>query len=239
MRRVVLFAGLSLAMAAPAAADRGSAGSIPPPDDSGAYIAHIVSATQVRSEAGGGERTGRLSTRARWGRGTVKLLVLESKLAEDGSEWLRVRLPDRPNDASGWVDADRARVFRTPWRVVIDLSQRKVTVYRDGKVADRFRAVIGARSTPTPTGEFAISERIRQPGSSVLGPWALHLTAHSRVLRNYGGGPGRVAIHGRAGPLRSDPLGSAASHGCVRIPNRRVRWLARAAHEGTPVTIEP
>ena len=101
-----------------------------------------------------------------------------------------------------------------------------------------FRAVVGKPSTPTPRGLFAVDERIRQPAGSELGPWALFLTAHSRVLRNYGGGPGRVAIHGRSGPLLAAPLGTAASHGCIRVDDRRVRWLDRVAVEGTPVLVQ-
>jgi len=96
---------------------------------------------------------------------------------------------------------------------------------------------MGKLSTPTRRGLFAIDERIRQPAGSELGPWALFLTAHSRILRNYGGGPGRVAIHGRAGPLLAAPLGSAASHGCFRVENRWIRWLSRIAIEGTPVRV--
>jgi lipoprotein-anchoring transpeptidase ErfK/SrfK len=57
------------------------------------------------------------------------------------------------------------------------------------------------------------------------------------VLESYGGGPGRVAIHGRGGASLRDPLGSARSHGCVRIPNRAVAWLAERAAPGTPVDI--
>jgi lipoprotein-anchoring transpeptidase ErfK/SrfK len=57
------------------------------------------------------------------------------------------------------------------------------------------------------------------------------------VRDDYGGRPGRVAIHGRDGASLRDPLGSAASHGCVRVPNAFVRLLARRASEGTPVDV--
>jgi lipoprotein-anchoring transpeptidase ErfK/SrfK len=111
-----------------------------------------------------------------------------------------------------------------------------LTVRRSGKVVRRLGAVVGAKRTPTPRGLFAIAERIRQP-AGVLGPWALHLTAHSGVLDDYGGGKGRVAIHGRSGALLSDPLRTAASHGCIRLDNGAISWLASKAIEGTPVLI--
>jgi lipoprotein-anchoring transpeptidase ErfK/SrfK len=46
-----------------------------------------------------------------------------------------------------------------------------------------------------------------------------------------------VAIHGRGGASLRDPLGSARSHGCIRIPNRAVEWLARRVVPGTPVDV--
>ena len=93
------------------------------------------------------------------------------------------------------------------------------------------------RSTPTPRGHFAVYERVRQPRGAVIGPWALHLTAYSSVLHSYDGGPGRIALHGRAGGLLADPLGTARSHGCVRMPSTLIRWLARRLRGGVPVDI--
>jgi lipoprotein-anchoring transpeptidase ErfK/SrfK len=102
----------------------------------------------------------------------------------------------------------------------------------------RFRAVVGAPATPTPHGLAAIYERNRQPNPrAFIGPWSLSLSVHSNVLESYGGGPGRVAIHGRAGASLRDPLGTARSHGCIRILNRHVSWMARKLPAGTPVQI--
>ena len=108
---------------------------------------------------------------------------------------------------------------------------------RTRQVVRSSRVVIGAPGTPTPRGDFAISELVRQPPGSVIGPWALHLTAFSKVLHSYDGGPGRIALHGRAGTLLADPLGSARSHGCVRMPSRLISWLARHLRAGVPVDI--
>jgi lipoprotein-anchoring transpeptidase ErfK/SrfK len=120
--------------------------------------------------------------------------------------------------------------------VIVSTGARRVDVRRAGKLVRSFPAVVGADVTPTPHGLFAISERIRQFGG-VLGPWALHLTAHSNVLDDYGGGEGRVAIHGRSGALLADPLGSARSHGCIRIDNHHISWMAAHLPAGTPVRI--
>jgi lipoprotein-anchoring transpeptidase ErfK/SrfK len=120
----------------------------------------------------------------------------------------------------------------------VRLRSRHVIVYRAGHRIRRVKAVVGAPATPTPTGLAAIYERNPQADPhGFLGPWALSLTALSRVLESYGGGPGRVAIHGRDGASLSDPLGSARSHGCIRISSRAVSWMARHLPTGTPVRI--
>ena len=203
-----------------------------------AHLAQVIVPTAVRARPrAGARREGVLGTEARWGGGPVRLLVLRSARGRGGRRWLRVRLQERPNDRAGWVAADRMRMTRTRWRVVVSTGSRTVTVLRAGRLVHRFGAVVGTPGTPTPHGLFAIGERIRQP-PGVLGPWALHLTAHSQVLANFGGGPGRVAIHGRSGSLLSDPLGTAASHGCIRLANSAISWLAVRAVEGTPVVVK-
>jgi lipoprotein-anchoring transpeptidase ErfK/SrfK len=201
-----------------------------------AHLARVVAPTRALARPGAGRTVMKVPTLAAWGGGQVQLLVLSSAL-HDGHRWLRVRLPERPNAMSGWVRADLTVDSTTPWRVIVSTGRARIVVTRGGRPVKSFRAVVGKPSTPTPHGLFAIDERIRQPAGSELGPWALFLTAHSRVLQDFGGGPGRVAIHGRAGPLLSAPLGSAASHGCIRVDNSRIRWLDRVAVEGTPVLV--
>jgi lipoprotein-anchoring transpeptidase ErfK/SrfK len=209
------------------------------PTPTSSWNARLVHPTVARAAPRpGARRTVRVDTVAAWDGGPVALLVLAAQRDRRGGLWLRVQLPQRPNGRSGWIDADFARLRENPWRVVIDRSRRRATAYRAGRAIRSWRVVVGKTSTPTPHGLFAVYERVRQPAGSELGPYALQLTAHSNTLLNYGGGPGRVAMHGRSGPLLADPLGSARSHGCIRMQNRIVRWLARRALPGTPVEIK-
>jgi len=206
--------------------------------DSSTLAARIMIATQARKRPGFGQpvRTV-LATRSQWSRGPQHLLVLRRVLVA-GVPWLKLRLPSRPNNSSAWVPASRTRLMVNRWLVRISVKQRSVTVLRNGRRVLKFKAVVGARSTPTPRGRFAIYERVRQPDpSAFLGPFALHLTAHSNVLDNYGGGPGRVAIHGRGAESLLDPLGTARSHGCIRVSNGRIVFLASKLPLGTPVVI--
>jgi len=67
-------------------------------------------------------------------------------------------------------------------------------------------------------------------------PYALALSARSNVLQEFEGGPGQIALHGVAN-LGGTP-GTAISHGCVRLANRQIAWLAARIAPGVPVTIE-
>lgn len=234
MLAVAFLSGLASAEAAtPARTDQ-----VTPPGSRISWIARLVASAKAFSGPGTGRQVARLAARARWNGGPAGFLVLDSEIGSDGRTWLQVSLPERPNGNRGWIDADRARVTSTPWRVRVDLGKRTVTLIKAGNPVLNRRAVIGSDANPTPTGLFAISERVRQPDpGEFLGSWALLLTAHSNTLRRFDGGPGQVAIHGRGGASFSTPLGSAASHGCVRIDNRPVSHIAEVAREGTPVRI--
>ncbi len=204
----------------------------------GAEVAKVVTLAAVRPRPGAGPILHLLATRTRWDGQPQQLLVLGTRTGPDGRPWLRVRLPGRPNGSTGWIRRDAVVLHHVSWWLDVSLSERVVRVYRDGALVRVIRAVVGARWTPTPTGLFAVYERDSQPSpNDFVGPWVIQLTAFSDVLDNFGGGPGRVAIHGRGGASLADPLGSARSHGCVRVDNRDVVWLARTALPGTPVRI--
>ncbi|MDA0163434.1 L,D-transpeptidase, partial [Solirubrobacter ginsenosidimutans] len=203
------------------------------PTRASAWIARLVARTPAWDQPAARGEPHMLGPVGRWTGGPVGLLVLQTRGA-----WLRVLLPDRPNGHDAWVKRARVRLVRTRWRVEIRLAARTLTLLRDGRPRRTFKAVVGAPGTPTPKGRFAIYETARQPDPhGFLGPFALHLTAHSDVLDDYGGGPGRVAIHGRSGSSLADPLGSARSHGCVRVDNVAVRILARTLTSGVPVSV--
>ena len=170
------------------------------------------------------------------------LLVLDAPRTADGRCWLRVRLPSRPNDASGWVDAGQVVLKATGWRLVVRRSARRLDVLRGGRVVRRFAVVVGAPNTPTPGGLFAIAQVWRGRAEQFTGAWILTLSAHSDVLLRFDGGDGRAALHGRGGASLQEPLGSARSHGCVRLSNAAIGWLVRTIGRtrlpGTPVRVE-
>jgi hypothetical protein len=162
------------------------------------------------------------------------LPVLDRKRGRGGGSWVRVRLPGRPNGHSGWIRARQTRAGSTVWRLAIDLSARRVTVYRHGRVARRFPAVVGKASTPTPRGLFFVEEALAL-GSAAGNPFALATSARSNVLQEFEGGPGQIALHGTN--LLSGTVGTAASHGCIRLGTAEITWLAHRVGSGVPLHI--
>ena len=163
------------------------------------------------------------------------LPVLGKSTGPAGSVWLHVRLPGRPNGHTGWIKRVKTRLSTTPWHIVVDTAERRVTVYRSGRVMRVVKAVVGKPSTPTPHGEFFVEELIALRGGDVGAPFALALSARSHVLQEFDGGPGQIGLHGlwNVGGVP----GTAVSHGCVRLDTETIRWLVHRIVPGAPVTI--
>jgi hypothetical protein len=156
--------------------------------------------------------------------------------------WVQVRLPQRPNSAAAWIDTEPLLLRPTTWRIDVSLTTRTLTLNHAGIARRRIRVVIGAPATPTPTGLFSIIGAWRSPPNAFLGSWILALTAHSNVLHDFDGGNGRIGIHGRGSSSLLDPLGTASSHGCIRLANAAIDWLVHTIGpsqlSGTPVQID-
>ena len=149
--------------------------------------------------------------------------------------WYRVQLPIRPNGSVGYVRARDVELVRVRTRIEVDLSERRLELYRDGRLVERLTTAIGTPSTPTPTGRYYVNQRL-VPGDP-NGPWgpaALGISAYSPVLRNWAQG-GPIAIHGTNNPAS---IGHAASNGCLRLHNGDLRRVWEQTPAGTPVVIQ-
>jgi lipoprotein-anchoring transpeptidase ErfK/SrfK len=148
--------------------------------------------------------------------------------------WYRVQLPVRPNGVTGFVRARAVVVGKVRTRIRVDVSARRLTLFRNGRPVLRTVVAVGSRKTPTPTGSYYVNQRLIPANTSgPYGPGALGISAYSKVLRNWAQG-GPVAIHGTNEPWS---IGRAASNGCIRVRNSVLRRLFAATPAGTPVTI--
>ena len=163
------------------------------------------------------------------------LPVVREAAGADGLPWLQVRLPGRPNGRTGWIERRGTSRLTTAWHLVVDRSARRVTVFRAGRVVRVFAAIVGRPTAPTPAGEFFVEEIVQLPSAAAGAPFALALSARSYVYQEFEGGPGQIALHGVAN--LSGSLGTAVSHGCVRLDAASITWLAWHIRTGVPVTI--
>ena len=179
------------------------------------------------------------ATRPITGERTV-LPVLARAIDDHGRAWLRVRLPGRalgskPPPRTGWINASNTRISDTAWHIVVELGLRRVVVYRGGRRLRSYPAIVGKPATPTPTGEYFVEENVAVPSQRPGGPFALATSDRSDVLEEFDGGPGQIAIHGLDN--LGGQLGTAISHGCIRLTDSAIRWLAERIAPGVPVTI--
>ncbi len=203
-------------------------------------VATMLSAHTVRNAPKAGARAvGSVSARRPITGERTVLPVLGQAVDGRGRFWLRVRLPGRTLSRrpppAGWVSATSTKLSSTALHIVVDVRARRVVVYDGAVKARSFPAIVGKRATPTPRGEYFVEETMRLPSGHSGAPYALALSARSNVLQEFEGGPGQIAIHGLANV--GGTLGSAVSHGCVRLSTADVTWLATTIDAGVPVSI--
>jgi lipoprotein-anchoring transpeptidase ErfK/SrfK len=202
-----------------------------------AYVALATKDVTVRSRPSGkGDIVAVFPEELPWGSPTP-FLIDEARRSATGDTWLKVLLPRRPNGSSGWVQREQVRIKPVTHEVVVDLSSRTASLLRSRRKIRSFRVGVGTAGTPTPTGRFYVTVKLRPPqiSAAAYGAWALGLSGYSEVHQTFGTGDGQIALHGTYQPWK---LGQPVSNGCVRMDNETISLLADTLPLGTPVTIQ-
>jgi len=138
------------------------------------------------------------------------------------------------------------RYLDPPMHLKVDLSERVLRVYEDGEVVQTYGVAIGTAKHPTPTGTFRTGRiewnpRWVPPNS----PWA-----RGEIPREPGDPANPMQgvkiyfkepayyIHGTNAP---SSIGTAASHGCLRMEASEAKALARRIqkHGSVRLVIQP
>lgn len=163
--------------------------------------------------------------------GTVRVLLVE----EQEGDWVKVRLPVRPNHRTGWIPASAVSLETVDLAVYVDLQAKTLSVQSGEEIVVRSPVAIGTAENPTPIGTFYVTDKLETPDpAGSYGPFAIGLSGHSETLTEFAGGDGQIGIHGTNDP---GTIGEAVSHGCVRLPNDVIEELASLLPLGTPVHI--
>ena len=204
--------------------------------DAPAYVALAVKDVTVLSRPRSGDVVAVFPANLPWGSPTP-FLIREARRTAAGDTWLQVLLPRRPNGSSGWVRREQVRIRPVSEAVEVDLSSRTASLLRNHQRVRTWRVAVGKGATPTPTGTFYVTVKLRPPqiSASAYGAWALGLSGYSEVHQSFGTGDGQIALHGTYNP---GALGQPVSNGCVRMDNEMITLLAETLPLGTPVTIK-
>jgi lipoprotein-anchoring transpeptidase ErfK/SrfK len=162
------------------------------------------------------------------------VLALSGARDAEGTRWLQLSLPGRPNGARGWVRADDVDVRPVRNRVVIRLAARTLEVRSlgTGGVLLHTRVAVGKPGVETPRGRGFYVRAAFVPNDPFYGTFALETSAASRLTDWPDNGI--VGIHGTNHP---ELLGQAVSHGCIRVANGVALRLRKLAPLGTPIDI--
>jgi lipoprotein-anchoring transpeptidase ErfK/SrfK len=144
----------------------------------------------------------------------------------------RVITTSLPNGRVGWVARTALGLRRTRISLDVDLSQQLLRVRNGSRVVRRIAVGIGAPGASTPTGRFAITDKLDGAAfSPVYGCCILALSGHQTHLPRGWTGGDLLAIH--AGPL------GAVSTGCLHASTADLRFLMRSVPLGAQVVIHP
>lgn len=162
-------------------------------------------------------------------------------IVEQWQDWLRIRVPERPNGKTAWVRRQDVTTSRSAYRIVIRLNETKLILYKDGFPVMVAPVGVGKPSTPTPQGNFFVAV-IERPDPHNYGPFSIATSGHSEAIRSWqGSGDAITAIHGPVSS-RSDAQigrnGTRISNGCIRMHKADLARLNNVPL-GTPVDINP
>jgi lipoprotein-anchoring transpeptidase ErfK/SrfK len=123
--------------------------------------------------------------------------------------------------------------------LVLKLKEKRVYVYRGDKLLKRYPVAIGKKGWETPTGEWQVMEKIKNPAwtsfkTGEVFPAGVENPLGSRWIGFWTDGQDVIGFHGTPN-VKS--IGTAASHGCVRMRNRDVKAMFLLVKVGTTVKV--
>lgn len=128
-------------------------------------------------------------------------------------------------------------------RIIVTLHDRSLRLVRDGKVVKKYGIAIGQAAHPTPTGDYEVIDMQVDPAwFPPDSPWAAGLgvvppgPGNPLGTRWIGTSAPAIGIHGT---YADSSIGTAASHGCMRMHIPDVEELYEQVSMGMPVSIRP
>ncbi|MBH8563656.1 L,D-transpeptidase [Nostoc sp. CENA67] len=124
-------------------------------------------------------------------------------------------------------------------QVVVDLSDRRTYVYAGDEVIASYPIAVGKKGWETPTGSFKINHMQhdpiwRHPITGKVFPPGSDSPLGERWIGFWSDGRNQIGFHGTPD---TGVMGTAVSHGCIRMRNPDVRLLYEQVKLGTTVMV--
>lgn len=119
-------------------------------------------------------------------------------------------------------------------RIVVSIPDRKLALIVGDRVVKSYPVAVGAKVSPSPSGDFKIAHRIPQPTYYAPGKIIPPGKDNPLGTRWLGLGQRGYGIHGTNEP-RS--VGRNVSHGCIRMRNRDIKELFEMVRVGDVVEL--
>jgi lipoprotein-anchoring transpeptidase ErfK/SrfK len=162
----------------------------------------------------------------------VSIAAWVEQVSPDG-RWGRVEIPYVWPRRHGWIALRGLARHTTNVQVHVDLSEHRITVTKFGRVLFGMPAATGSAASPTPIGEYFVTDRIAFSGG-YLGTFAFGISGiQPRLPAGWSGG-NQLAIHGTNDP---SSIGRSVSAGCLRVSERSLDQLKPLLQLGTPVIV--
>lgn len=123
-----------------------------------------------------------------------------------------------------YYDYGEENLYRaSTYNITINVADKKLTLFKYGRVFKIYPIATGKPATPTPKGIFKIINKAYNPG----GPFGERWLGLNAIGGDYG-------IHGTNNP---SSIGKSVSNGCIRTYNNNIIELYNLVPLGTPVKI--
>ena len=190
-------------------------------------------------------RDGKLDrTRARAGVAVNRAALVERLtrvMRETGSD-RRVDVPVRVTERPDRTFEDLSK--RYPTVIAVDRDAKQLRLYKGLKLEKKYKIAVGKAGTETAAGRYKIVEKtVDPPWHAPNKEWAGELAGQTippgdprnPLEARWMGFHDGQGIHGTK---ELSSLGTAASHGCIRMSVPAVKQLFREVKEGTPVFLQ-
>lgn len=153
----------------------------------------------------------------------------------------KTKLPANKEGLENLFEEGKGADEKNQISLVIKLSDRRVYVYQDNELQTSYPIAVGRDGWETPTGNYQVIQAIENPSwqhpftGEIIPPGPTNPLG-ARWIGFWTDGTNYIGFHGTP---EEQTVGTAASHGCVRMYDRDAIALFEKVQIGTSVIVEP